>query len=260
MGLGDNLMASGMAKGAKDRGKRIAFGDGRKIIWDHHSEIIFRNNPNIVVPGHEGAKDVEWIPFYRGNRQYNRQHGDKWIWNLDFRPTPGEVFLSRDELRHANEQGTGFVLIEPNVPIHKMCGPNKQWGVKRYQAVASELLAKGLDVAQFVGTGPAQLKGARQIPSPTFRHALAVLKNAALYIGPEGGLHHGSAAMGTHAVVLFGGFIPPSVTGYDWHANLTGGAKACGNLRTCNHCRTAMDKITPEQVLKASLSRLSSGT
>jgi hypothetical protein len=34
-----------MARGAAARGKRIAFGDGKKILWDHHSELIFRGKP-----------------------------------------------------------------------------------------------------------------------------------------------------------------------------------------------------------------------
>ena len=66
-------MAAGLAKGAKARGKRIAFGDGKQIIWDHHSEQIFRGNPNIARPGDEGATDLEWINYYRGNRLYNVQ-------------------------------------------------------------------------------------------------------------------------------------------------------------------------------------------
>ena len=64
---------------------------------------------------------------------------------------------------------------------------------------------------------------ARQIKTKGFRHALAVPQNASLYIGPEGGLHHGVASVGVAAVVLFGDFIPPAVTGYSHHANLTGG-------------------------------------
>jgi hypothetical protein len=64
---------------------------------------------------------------------------------------------------------------------------------------------------------------ARQIKTKGFRHALAVPQNASLYIGPEGGLHHAVASVGVAAVVLFGDFIPPAVTGYSHHANLTGG-------------------------------------
>src|ERR1700751_5669108 len=99
MGLGDNLMASGMARGAQARGKRIAFGDGKQILWDHQSEQVFRKNPNVAFPGCERDGDLEWIPFYRGNRIYNTQAHNRWMWNYDFKAVPGEVFLTQEELQ-----------------------------------------------------------------------------------------------------------------------------------------------------------------
>src|SRR6185369_14162072 len=84
MGLGDQLMATGLARGAHARGKRIAFGDGRNIIWDANSAAIFRGNPNIARPGSERDRDIEWLPYYKGHRIYNRLGDRKWIWNLDF--------------------------------------------------------------------------------------------------------------------------------------------------------------------------------
>jgi hypothetical protein len=252
-------MATGLARGAKARGKRIAFGDGRRIIWDHNSELIFRGNPNIAAPGCEAHGDIEWVPYYKGHRIYNHhdKRGNRWVWNLDFRPTPGEVFLSMEELRDGNRAGSGFVLIEPNVEGWKSVAPNKDWGRARYQAVADRLIADGLRVVQFAyeKAGPA-LKGAEVLRTTSFRDALAVMRHAAIYIGPEGGLHHGAAAMGRNAVVLFGGFIPASVTGYEGHANMTGGAEACGSILPCAHCRAALDAITVGEVYAAAKERL----
>jgi ADP-heptose:LPS heptosyltransferase len=251
LGLGDQLMATGMARGARARGKRIAFGDGRKIIWDHHSEQIFRGNPNIAPQGSEGAADLEWIEYYRGHRLYNRQAGDRWEWNYDFHAIPGEVALDEQETafgRHYN----GRVLIEPNVPEFKTVAPNKQWPVSRYREVAMRLMSEGSKVAQFCYPGmQVTIAGATQIKTPTFRHAIAVMARSALYIGPEGGLHHAAAAVGLPAVVLFGGFIPPSVTGYATHTNLTGGADACGSISPCEHCRLAMKAISVADVMDA---------
>lgn len=251
MGVGDNLLATGLARGAAARGKRIAFGDGQSIIWDHHSETIFRGNPNIAPPGSEGAHDLQWIAHYRGRRLYNRQAGNKWHWNITFRATAGEVFFTADELHQARRAGQGFVLIEPNVPTFKTCAPNKQWPVDRYDKLARYLRKDGYEVGQFLYGSGHQIPAARQIKTRGFRDALAMLAQASLYIGPEGGLHHGAAAVGIPAVVLFGGFIPPSVTGYDSHTNLTGGAEACGSLRKCEHCLAAMDVISIEDVHSA---------
>lgn len=252
MGYGDELMATGMARGARARGKRIAFGDGQRIIFSPWSEMVFRGNPNIAHPGEERSGDLEWIAHHKGNRLYNSVSPDRkrWIWNLRFRPIPGELFFSDEELRFASGLPAGFVLVEPNVPWKKSCAPNKDWGATRYARVALELAKQGHRIVQFGYAGAAhRLTYAKHVMPPTFRHALAVLARASLYIGPEGGLHHGAAAVGIPAVVLFGGFIPPQVTGYDTHTNLTGGAIACGKLKRCEHCINAMNAISVDQVV-----------
>lgn len=259
MGLGDQLMATGMARGAKARGKRIAFGGAGKIIWDHNSAAIFQGNPNIAPPGSEGAKDLEYIPYYKGHRIYNHHDvaGRRWLWNSSFRPTPGEFFFTPFEERDATRFGSGFILIEANVESWKSVAPNKDWGRANYQAIADRLLDEGYRVAQFTYEKSTQaLDRVERFQTRSFRDAVAVLGKASLYIGPEGGLHHGAAAMGRDAVVLFGGFIPPHVTGYDGHANLTGGAKACGSLRPCKHCRDAMAAISVDEVHEAAKARL----
>jgi hypothetical protein len=259
VGYGDQLMATGLARGAAQRGKKVAFGDRFTIRWDHHSEIIFRGNPGIAKPGAERDQNVEWIAFYKGHRIYNRHDRahDRWVWNRDFHAIPGEIVFNAQERRNAARYGKGFVLIEPNVVAAKGCAPNKDWGQANYQRVASLLLAGGHDVAQFIHptSGP-PLAGVRPLRTLDIRDALALLGRAALYVGPEGGLHHGAAAAGIPAVVIFGGFIPPEVTGYADHTNLTGGAEACGSLHRCEHCREAMRSISIAEVHAAALERL----
>lgn len=264
MGIGDNLMATGIARGAAARGKRIAFGDGRRIIWDQHSAQIFRGpdlktqNPNIAPPCDERASDLEWVPFYKGNRLYNTHDHvrNRWHWNMNFRAKPGEVIFAKFETAYAKNAGQGFVVIEPNLPEFKTCGPNKQWPVERYDKLARYLRKTNQQIVQFYYNSGHRIPYAKQIKTQNFRQALAIMARAALYIGPEGGLHHGAAAVGIPAVVLFGGFIPPQVTGYKTHTNLTGGAEACGSLDRCEHCRAAMEAITVDSVHDAALAYL----
>lgn len=259
LGLGDNLMATGLARGAAKRGKKVAFGDGRKILWDKNSEPVFRNNPNVARPGAESRANIEWVDFYGGHRIYNRRVGDRWEWNYGFKATAGEVFFARSEMEFARKEGSGFILVEPNVPQFKSVAPNKTWPIERYQVVADHLMKAGYTVRQFDYKGGQRLDRVKGIVAPNFRHALAALSKASLYVGPEGGLHHGAAAVGIPGVVLFGGFIPPQVTGYDSHINLTGGAEACGSFNRCSHCAAAMAAISVEEVESAVLSVLEGG-
>jgi Glycosyltransferase family 9 (heptosyltransferase) len=249
VGYGDDILGSGLARGLCLRGKRAAFGDGKHIIWGPWSEEIFRHNPHVARPGDERANDIEWIGFYKGKRLYNKldKTGTRWNWNYDFKAAPGELFFDRGEIEYAERAGQFFVVIEPNVPWHKSVAPNKDWGFARYQQVANRLLLAGHDVVQF-SHGRDRLRGVRVVKTPTFRHALAVLNRASTAVLPEGGLHHGAAALGIPAVVIFGGFIPPQVTGYAMHINLNGNADACGSLQRCQHCRDALDRITVDEV------------
>lgn len=257
MGYGDQIMGSGLARGAAARGKRIALGDGRRILWEASSFEIFRNNPNLAPPGSEQDPDIEWLAFYKGHRNYNRRVGDRWAWNLDFHAVPGEIIFDDAERKAGKRHGEGFVVIEPQSAQWKTVAPNKDWGVANFQEVADRLRAAGRRVVQFRGKQSAvALRNVEQLATGSFRDALSLLANASLYIGSEGGLHHGAAALGIPAVVLFGGFIPPSVTGYAIHTNLTGGAQACGSLKACRHCRQAMAAISIDDVTHAALSRL----
>jgi hypothetical protein len=257
MGYGDEIIATGLARGMHERGKLAAFGDGRQIRWGPWCKEMFANNPNIAPPGSESRKDLEWIDHYKGSRKYNRMINGRWEWNYSFRVTPGQFYFSDEEQRLSNGSPWGFIAMEPNVPWQKSVAPNKDWGEENYQALADRLRRTGRDVVQFLHKNSRRkIKGAIYLESNNFRNAISVLRNAAVYVGPEGGMHHASAAVGIKAVVLFGGFIPPQVVGYDGHVNLTGGAEACGNINECAHCRIAMSKISVEQVEEAALSCL----
>lgn len=245
-------MGAGLARGAAARGKRIAFGDGRRIIWGGRCKEIYRNNPNVAPPGSEGAPDLEWIRYHVGSRQYVRSQGGRFVFNPDFAAPRGEFFFDpaeEAEAERATEGARGFVLVDAYLPP-KPVAANKRW--HGWPAVAGHLLSLGLDVRQFRRPdGGGMLAGVRGIETRSFRAAAAVLARAGLYIGPEGGLHHASAAVNIPAVVLFGGFIGPQTTGYEGHVNFFTGQEACGSLRACGHCREAMRSITPPAVIEA---------
>jgi ADP-heptose:LPS heptosyltransferase len=252
VGFGDEIMGSGLARGAKLRGEKVAFGARGRIMWSKYAAPIYLNNLNVARPGEEFKNAaLKWVAHYPGNRAYNRldHTGTRWIWNYDFKAQPGEIFLSYSEQRAAEAViPKGVVLIEPNVPMWKKVAINKLW--RGYQEVANRLTKRGIDVIQFDYPGiENRLRGVRFVKTPSIRIGLAYLSRISLYIGPEGGLHHGAAAFNIPAVVLFGGFIPPAVTGYQTHANLTGGTEACGSIFRCMHCEIAMKRIKTDEVM-----------
>jgi hypothetical protein len=268
VGFGDELIASGQARGFAARGRRAAFGDGQQIFFAKAAWQVFENNPNVAKPGDEGASDLVWIANYAGHRPYNLHDpaNNRWLWKPGTITATGELYFSRNEQEFGREHAPKkpFVVIEPNVPVFKSVGINKQWPFDRYQRVAQELIKRGYPLIQFrypapYGPGRSLQLGIRELGTLNFRFACAVMQHAALYLGSEGGMHHAAAALGIAAVVIFGGFISPDITGYPWHENLYAGGLACGNLNPCKHCQQALRSISFEQVLAASLSQLEKG-
>jgi hypothetical protein len=139
--------------------------------------------------------------LHKGHRGYNTQGDGHWIWNMDWRCTPGEIYLTHGEIAAGKRKGSGFIVIEPNVVRWKSSAQNKDWGATRYQDLADRLTAAGHKLVQFVpppapGAPPVLLSNVKQVTTQTFRDAVAILKNASAYVGAEGGLHHAAAAVG----------------------------------------------------------------
>jgi hypothetical protein len=256
LGYGDEIIASGQARGYKARGRRAAFGDGKTIIWHHFAYEIFQGNPNVAPPGHDRHADIQWVANYRGNRPYNTSDKDnkRWNWIPDTIKSAGELFFTGDELRAAH-RFRGCILVEPNVPHFKPSGKNKQWPVEHYQLVVDKLVKYGFKIIQpryQPPFGPGHLLKDVEHVATSFRQTLANLSKCKLYLGPEGGLHHGAAAVGTPAVVLFGAFVSPKVTGYSKQRNFySGDGLGCGSWDPCEHCFEAMQRIRPDVVLEA---------
>ena len=92
-----------------------------------------------------------------------------------------------------------------------------------------------------------------------FRTACAIINECDLFLGPEGGFGHASAALNKKAVIYFGGWIHPKVTGYNFHENIyfDHQKSPCGSVGyICNHCEEARKSISVNYVYKKVISIL----
>lgn len=169
---------------------------------------------------------------------------EQWTWKK-YKPTPAEIVFNPDELAFA-EPFRGKVMIEPNV---KAIGhTNKAWPDTSWSQLAAKL--HDMPLAQCVPDAYMRtLPGALKVVTPTFRQALAVLSVCRAFIGTEGGLMHGAAAVETPGVILWSEFISPEITGYELHRNLRHAGKPCGMRTDCEGCRHSMAAITPDEVV-----------
>lgn len=159
------------------------------------------------------------------------------------RAPKGELYFTDDEMRFA-EHYAGEVIVEPT--IKPGASPNKDWGIERWRELARLL---GIETLHMGPNQHVLLGGARFVSTPSIRAAAAIIAKAKLVICPEGALHHIAAAVGTPAVVIFGGYISPEVTGYEGQTSLfTGDGLGCGMRVPCEHCAACMARIEPEMV------------
>lgn len=245
VGIGDEIMAAGEAR-------RVRASDPRKVrilgvdgaprwhpIWDGNPSLakldelgdfqIVRNGPNAR-------------PYIAG------KNAVRWTWKA-FETTPGEIYFTDAELEFARDYRPQIV-IEPT--IKKGASVNKQWGHDRWERLSRMAIAAGYAVTQVGAQQARVLPGAAFILTPDFRRAAAVLANARLYVGPDGGLMHAAAALGVPAIVIRGAFVSERCTGYSSQRNFySGPGLGCGMRIRCPCCIAAMAKITPEAVLSA---------
>lgn len=278
MGYGDELMAIGDAwrlHRADPQRRRVAIGDGRRRRLDY-PELL--HGLDFIASIEEAAQgELPWVLSYRAIRPYHdhavmrrdwrqrhplrsrllRRLKDRQLvdalgyyrFRLDYRPVPAPLVLTNDEQAVYNAwRGRRFILIEPHCKAE--ASPGKRWPFERYVEVVRQL-APQIEMLQIGAPDTPLLPGLSRVPTQSFRDSLPFLKAAQLYIGPEGGLHHAAAAMGVRAVVLFGGYTPPQVTGYDFHVCLTGNStEACGiQHEACSHCAAAMAAISSDEVV-----------
>lgn len=261
MGYGDELLASGHAQRVHDEtGQRV-------LICDRHGEPrwseLWTGNPVIAHPGEARlGKALTRIRDANGCRPYiqypfTRETGWNFTPGWRAQDNRGRVYFSAEELSEAKAiraRVGPFVLIEPD--LKSSATQNKRWPFDRWQSVVRTL--PGVTFVRLMHTSDARpLVGAVQIPSTSFRHALAILSVARAYLGPEGGLHHGAAAIGVPAAVVYGAVLSPDLMGYPEQKPVTApGFSTCGRHLPCDHCARAMDAITVAQVREALLEAL----
>jgi len=233
---------------------RVVFGDGTRWFWSE----VFENNPKIAKKTElKQGEAFAWMNNYPQERPYIQAITDRFIYRPEYKAEPGELFLTPEEEKPKGD----FILIEPNTKTD-LTGPNKRWEWDRWVKLVRQLRAMGLEVCQVGPKGETRgqiyypgariLKDCKHIHTPRFRDALGWVKAARLLVSTDGALHHAAAALGTPAVVLWGGVASPKNLGYDVHTNIWHGAEPCGTInKKCPHCKAAMDAISVEEVLKA---------
>lgn len=244
MGLGDEIMALGRAERLfEETGKPVAICNAGGYPRTHDAWL---GNPAVDEKSDQRIDDGANV------RPYIKEwHGRRIIFNMDYRPRAGRIWLNMSERKFARDLGLPekFAIVAPF--LKDSASVNKDWGVENWEAVIDGF---PLPVYQLLPTRDTPvIKGAQGIYTPSWRQAAAVIAKARLVLCNEGGTHHMAASFRVPAVVVFGAFVPPQVTGYDFHRNISVETPEgyCGNFDTCKHCKKALASITVDMVKSA---------
>ncbi len=282
-GIGDALFLTAAAHEIKQR-SRFA---GVAVLNKNHS--LFLNNPDVDVIscGYDDAVrgvrivareskrlpqlvgnrwSFNWLVLHSGllGRRHNAHHG--WppkkrlleevaencgltLTDVDRSALRPYYWPYRHELQ-AKQDYLNAICIHSNAATYWTS--NKQWPLGRIQRVVDALVDEH-QVVQLGEQSDAPLQGVVDLRGKTtLRETAAILAQAKLLIGMEGGLMHLARAVDTRAVIVFTGFITPEYTGYDVNRNLFGATNRsdlpCWRREPC-HCDCA-ERVTVNQVLE----------
>lgn len=283
-GIGDALFLSAIAKVWRQRHPHQPI-----AVRNKNFELFYNNSDvDVLVCGYEQKgprgpvflkRERAWLPQIVGTRwsiiqlaesmglfggAWNAKHGWPPRMNLlletaekcGLHLTPEEQVSLRpyywpyiSELSHAADL-SNTICVQSTAATYWTV--NKQWPVERWQAVVNRLATRFKIV---------QLGSAEDYPlnkvidlrgKTTLRETAAILANARLFIGMEGGLMHLACAVDTRAVIVFTGFITPEYSGYNVNVNLFGPVERtdlpCWNLAKCQ-CDCA-ERVTVDDVVR----------
>ena len=276
MGYGDDLIITSHASKIKKKfpDRQIVIGSVLKKQAYH--SIMYDNNPNISDCNNlDLKKPIHIIDYHPGNRpyiDYKNSTNTKYIWNKNFKVTPGEIYFSKEEINEANKiileakkywnscnnkKFRGLIFFEPSSTKidNKQFGTkqqNKDWGYKNWNHLAN-ILNKDFLLIQSVHSKSKIIKNIFNPGNLDFRLACAVMNNCDIYLGLEGGFVQAAGALKKKAVIYFGGWISPEIIGYDFHENIYYDDKfsPCGEyFNFCSHCEDARKSISTNLFLE----------
>lgn len=160
----------------------------------------------------------------------------------------GQINLSDEDRLTALEINKPFLVICPHGSSKGSV--NRKWSMKRWQGVVDSF--PNITWIQPVGPEYEPTLHNVIVMKTSFRQACGLIEKSDGLVSVDGGLAHAAGALGKNAVVLFGGWLSPSVTGYDFHANIymhdPRWPLGCGRWGACLHCAEIMDGIEADKV------------
>lgn len=280
MGLGGYLTWTAVARELVQRSgieKVFPFEQHGQLIRPIKSDI-FKNNPYIS----QDFNNERAIPLQLNSPQSNYCKQDTperavhrydkhiieqicEIYGINDPKLKCELYFDDEEIHTAEnlvgdlvDNTNGFIVIEPQ--SNDEYTVNKRYPLSKWQYVADELIKDGHVLVQ-IGrkTKDQKLSGVIDITGKTtFREAAAIISLSNMFVSSEGGLMHAANAVGTESVILYTGFIHPTMTCYSENTNIWigRGHGPCGLKVHCQNCYNESLEHDPSEIVEAVRSKI----
>lgn len=248
-GLGDELMLTAIASAARQAGRPL------HVLTDHPG--LWQDNPDAasIQTGVERwfyarrrgwiATDIKHLPYKTGaSRHIAEQMAEQAGLAL---PAAWRPVLRAPQRKPRDPR---LIVLQNSCRGARYAATTKEWPQENWQVLVPRL-AREYRLIQLGTERDPPLAGAEDRRGRTSLNLAAeILGEARLFVGLESGLQHVAAAMGTPAVIIFGGRSRPRETGYSFNRNITRSPPCvgCALNSDCPHHMVCME-IPVEEVL-----------
>lgn len=254
-GIGDALFVTAIARALAESGRPAWVSTSYPELWF--------NNPDIrgFLPPAFVRHLSRWLPalavpmVYENPSPHDPMHVmGRLALRAGLSPDSVErprIYLTVQESEWGRDIAQGKIIIQSDAKTEWT--PNKNWFPDRFQAVARACgeLAPVIQVGALSGpslAGASDWRGRTSV-----RQAAALLANARLFIGLEGGLMHMARAVKTPSIIIFGGYVSPEQTGYRENINFYSPVECapCWKREPCPYQLKCMNVISAGDVIEA---------
>ena len=270
MGWGDYIMTTGIVRRLKIQNPNL-----QVLIKEPYNDTrqykdIFYNNPYITSIDSFNNK-LPYVKVPRVLAGINNELNDRIIWKKERVAEVGDLYTKKEEEKFAEDsinaifehwkiknkklpRGLIFLsdtakknIILNNKIVKYEHYVNKEWGRNKWEEFI-KITSKDYILIKTTNSKDNTVEGLYSILCD-FRTNYAIMKKCDFYVGNEGGLSHLWAITRKRAIVFFGHWIPPYVTGYPFHLNLTKNTNDhCGSLKKCKTCINFFKDLEPEYI------------
>ena len=253
--LGDNILLSLLLPDLRKKYPNY------KIIVESKFPEIFFNNPNIdwVTDKHIKTTRKHIKPKYVV-KQYTTLSIFEQMMNYigEKKKASPIIYLTKEE-KEKKKDFNPYIVIAP-VGKRGYCANRKDWGFDNFQELVN-ILKKKYQIFQIGMPKDPMLSGVYNARFIDIRKTASIISKAELFIGLEGGLMHLARSVDTKSIIIFGGYIKPSISGYDINTNIYSDIE-------CSPCYTSevshefcssmkcMESITPKYVYEKVIEKL----